>query len=85
MLKAFPADTSLEAARVQFSLLRRLSTERRLEMVFTLSNGLRATVAAGVRRRHPDYSAEKVKWAVLRLTLGQKLFARCFPGVEVRP
>jgi hypothetical protein len=49
-----PKDTTLEAARVQFSVLRRLGTVGRAKMSFELSDRLRATLEAGVRWRHPN-------------------------------
>jgi hypothetical protein len=78
-----PADTSLEAARVQYEILRRLSPERRLEIALRLSDELRELSACGVRHRHPDYSEDQVRLAVTRLTLGDVLFRQVYPGVEI--
>lgn len=81
---AFPADTSLEAARTQFSILRRIGMEGRARMSFELSDGLRAITEAGVRRRHPEYSDRMVRLAAVRLAVGDQLFRKAYPGVEVR-
>jgi hypothetical protein len=41
--------------------------------------------AAGVLRRHPNYSDEQVRMAVIRMRLGEALFKKVYPGVEVAP
>jgi hypothetical protein len=56
---------------------------KRLELALRMSDELRATVAAGVRNRHPEYGAEQVRLAVIRLTLGTALFRQAYPGVEI--
>ncbi len=78
-----PADTTIEAARVQFDVLQRLDISERANMTFQLSNNLRRITEAGVRLRHPDYDDETVKLAVLRLTLGDDLFGEAFGNIEV--
>jgi len=80
---AEPADTTIEAAMVQFDVLRRLDVSERASMTFQLSNNLRKITEAGVRLRHPDYDDETVKLAVMRLTLGDDLFREAFGDVEV--
>ena len=81
---AVPNDTTLEAARVQFSALRRIGAEGRSQMAIELSDGLRATVESGVRQRHPEYAEPMVRLAALRLAIGDPLFSQAFPGVEVK-
>jgi hypothetical protein len=78
-----PADTSLEAARVQYEILRRQSPSRRLRLALRLSDNLRELVASGVRGRHADYNEEQVRLAVIRLTLGESLFRAAYPGVDI--
>jgi len=78
-----PKDTTLEAYRVQIQALRRLGPEGRLKMMFELSENLRELAVTGVRRRHPDYNDEKVMYAVLHLMVGEEVFRKLFPGVEV--
>jgi len=80
-----PGDTTIEAARVQFEILRKLTPSQRAGIVFEMSDNLRATVEAGVRHRHPDYNDEMVREAVLRLTLGEDLFSEVFPGSTIKP
>ena len=78
-----PTDTTIEAARVQFDILRKLDASERANMTFQLSNNLRSITEAGVRSRHPDYDDERVKLAVMRLNLGDDLFGKAFGDVEV--
>ena len=80
-----PRDTSLEAARNQFAILRGLGMEDRAGMAFRLSDELRAITKSGVRLRHPDYDDEMVRLAVIRLTIGEQLFRQFYPGMEVKP
>ena len=81
----FPKDTTPEALRVQFSILRKMELKKRAEMAIKLSNNLRATLEAGVRMRHPEYDDKKVKLAAIRLSVGDELFFRAYPDVEVEP
>ena len=80
-----PLDTTAAAARKQIEILRAMDISDRAEMTFQLSDNLRATIEAGVRQRHPDYNDEEVKKAVIRLTVGEKLFKEAFPGDEIVP
>ncbi len=86
MPEAIPADTSLQAFHVQIKVLRRLDPGRRLEqLACQLSDYVRELSTSGVRQRHPEYSDEQVRQAVIRLSLGEKLFREVYPGVDIRP
>jgi hypothetical protein len=80
---AIPPDTTPEAARVQLEIYRRMPPGQRLRLVLALSDSLRAVVAAGVRTRHPEFNAQEVKLSVARLTLGEELFRKVYPGVRL--
>jgi hypothetical protein len=84
-LTSIPADTTPEAAWVQIEVFRRMWPRKRLHMALQLSDSLRAIAAAGVKSRHPEFSAEHVKLAVIRMSLGGDLFRRAYPGVSVAP
>ena len=79
-----PADTTPEAYRVQIEALRRLGPEGRSALTAALCRGLRRTVEAGIRQRHPDYDERKVKMALIRLTAGEDVFRKLLPDVEVQ-
>lgn len=77
-------DTSLEAARIQYGILRKMDISDRAEITFQLCDNMRAFVEAGVRDRHPDYDDDKVRLAVIRLTLGERLFREAFGDVGIK-
>jgi hypothetical protein len=80
-----PADTTPEAAAVQLEAYRRMTPVQRLRIAFEMADSLRRLSAAGVRSRHPEYTEEQVRLAVIRLSLGEELFRKAYPGVDVRP
>jgi hypothetical protein len=82
-IQAVPPDTTPEAACVQFEIYRRMPPARRLELACRMSDSVRAVAADGVRQRHPDYAPDQVRLAVIRLTLGDELFRKVYPRVDV--
>ena len=68
-----PADTSREAWQVHLEALRRLTGPERVAMAFEMSAAARDLTEAGVRHRHPDWSDEQVRDALLELLLGEQL------------
>ncbi len=80
-----PADTSLEAIRVQHAIYRRMPPEQRLRLACQMSDSIRVVAADGVRARHPDYNQRQVQLAVIRMTLGEELFRRVYPEEDVAP
>jgi len=81
-MNMIPADTTLEAARKEFEILRRLGPQVRTRMAFELSDNLRRIVEAGIRNRHPDFDQKKIKLEVLRLMIGDKLYRQMLKGTE---
>ncbi len=81
-MNLIPTDTTVEAVRKQFEILRRLGPEVRLKMAFEMSDNLRRIVEAGVRGRHPNYDEQKIKQEVLRLMIGETLFRQIYPEIE---
>jgi hypothetical protein len=75
-----PSDTTLEAARREFEILRRLGPQVRARMAFEMSDNLRRIIEAGVMNRHPDFDQKKVGLEVLRLMIGDKLYNRMLKG-----
>ena len=78
MKDAFSHDTSGAALAEQIRVLRALGIEGRAAMTFELSNNLRRIVADGVRDRHPEWGALQVERGVLRIMLGEQLYAEVF-------
>ncbi len=71
-------DTTSEARAVHNRVLRSLGMAGRMAMTFELSDNMRATVADGVRHRHPQWDETTVEREVLRLMIGDKLFGEVF-------
>jgi hypothetical protein len=82
---AWLRDTTPDARRVYIDTLRRMGTHGRARITFELSEQMRQIAASGVRHRHPEYTDDQVRLAVIRLAWGDELFREVFPGVEVRP
>jgi hypothetical protein len=82
---AIPRDTTPEAFWAQIEALRRLGFEGRVNLTFRLCDNLRRVLADGVRHRHPDYTDDQVRLAVIRLRLGDALFHKAYPAVDIKP
>ena len=72
-------DTSEEAARVQVEAYRKMPPSERLRVGLELTRMSRELLAQGIRRRHPEYSEDEMKWALIRTWLGPELFERAYP------
>lgn len=77
-MNPIPVDTSIEVARKQLEILRRLNAETRVKMSFEMSDNLRSIVEAGVRLRHPEYDEKQINRQVVRLMIGERLFREIF-------
>jgi hypothetical protein len=62
-----------------------MGDQGRVRMTFELCRQMREIAAAGVRSRHPGYSDDEVKWAVIRLTLGDQILGKVYPGIDIAP
>jgi len=82
-LNIVPRDTTLEAIRIRFSILRKIGFAGRANVAIELSDGLRATIQSGVRQRHPEYNDNMVRLAALRLAIGEQLFRQAYPDIKV--
>ena len=80
-----PRDTSLEAFRTQLEIYRQMSPEARLEQALQWSEQVQELGRIGIRLRHPEYTDREVQLASIRLRLGNELFRRVYPGVDVQP
>jgi hypothetical protein len=72
-------DTSDEAEQMQVEIFRRMGPERRLQAGIDLAQTCRKLLETGVRVRHPEFNANQVKLAVIRLQLGEELFLKVYP------
>jgi hypothetical protein len=72
-------DTTEEAAQVQLDAYRRMASSDRLRVGLELTRMSRDLLAAGIRARHPEYTDDEVKWALIRAWIGADLFQRAYP------
>jgi hypothetical protein len=63
-------DTTPRAAAIRLQLYRDAGPSRRVQVAVELSDAVRETALAGLRRRHPEYSERQVRDAFLRLVYG---------------
>lgn len=79
-------DTTAEAGQVQIEILRKRTPGERLRSALDLAQLARALVEQGIRRRHPEYTGEQVRLALIRALLPEGLFRAAYPGSEdLRP
>jgi hypothetical protein len=65
------ADTSSQASAVQLALYRKVDSRARAQIAVELSDAVRETAVAGIRRRHPDYTDEEVMRGLRIILYGQ--------------
>lgn len=83
---ATSGDTSQEAASVQLEVYRRMTPAERLRVGLELTQMSRDLLSQGIRSRHPAYSNDEVRWALIRAWLGRDLFALAYPhGPQLDP
>jgi hypothetical protein len=63
-------DTTPQAAAVQLELYRAAGSAGRVRIAVELSEAVRQTALAGIRRRHPEFSEDEVADAFLMLLYG---------------
>ena len=68
-------DTTAAARRVEVEALRRLDGPTRLRMALQMSDDAREVTLAGIRHRHPHWTADEIHAELLRLMLGRDLAA----------
>jgi hypothetical protein len=73
------ADTDSDAHAVHLDVYRRLGGRARVEIMFRLTDSVRALSMSGIRRRHPASTDEQVRMAYARLRLGDALMREIWP------
>ncbi|TMQ70197.1 MAG: hypothetical protein E6K81_13220 [Candidatus Eisenbacteria bacterium] len=72
----FEGDTSRDALRAQFAVLRRVTPAQRLALMDGLTQLARSLAREGLRRRHPGLAEEELDVLFFELVLGRDLAAR---------
>ena len=67
-----PLDTSATARERQSEAFRRMTPEQRLAVAAETSDEIRAVAESGIRQRHPDYSDDEVREALVVILLGHE-------------
>ncbi|HUR83271.1 MAG TPA: hypothetical protein VM733_21110 [Thermoanaerobaculia bacterium] len=65
-------DTSSEAETKQFELYRSLTSAERAQIAVNLSEAVRQTAIAGIRRRNPEYTDVEVAETLRRMLYGAR-------------
>jgi hypothetical protein len=76
------SDTSPDAEKMQIEIFRRMGPEKRLRSAAHLSETCRTLLQKGIRKRHPTYTEEQVKLAVIRCLLPEDLFLKAYPDAR---
>lgn len=74
-----PLDTTDEADRIQFEVFRRMSAAEKVRRMSELTEAVRATFEAGIRKRHPQYTERDARLARIRWELGDELYRQAYP------
>jgi hypothetical protein len=77
------ADTTPEAHSRQIDTYRSMSPDRRVSVAVAMSEDVFAIVEEGIRARHPDYDERRVRWAALRLRVGDVTFRQAWPDAPL--
>jgi hypothetical protein len=73
-MKPLSPDTTPQAQRKQYELMRKLSPEQKLSMAFALTDATRQMVLADLKHRFPEASEEEIK---------RRFIARVLPRQDV--
>ncbi len=74
-----PLDTTDEADRIQFEIFGRMSAAAKIEQMSALTEAVRATFEAGIRKRHSQYTDRDARLARIRWELGDELYRQAYP------
>ena len=73
-------DTTPEAAAVQTTIYRRMTSDQRTRAAAQMSAMARSITLENIRARHPEYSEHQARMALYRLLVGDELFGRAWPA-----
>ena len=78
-----PFDTEKDLAIRQFEVLQKMGIDARARMTFQLSDNIKSITESGIHDRHPNYTQEQIKQALLSLVVDKGILGQAFPGGEV--
>ncbi len=74
-----PSDTLAEIEEIQLDIIRKMSPEKRLELAIQLYETEQNLLSEGIRSRHPEYTEEEIRLALIRILLGNEQFEVVYP------
>jgi len=77
-MKPLSADTTLEAQRKHYELMRQLSPEQKLSMAFALTDATRKLVLVDLLYRFPDADDEEIKRRFIARVLSREDVIRAY-------
>jgi hypothetical protein len=84
-MRPLSPDTTPDAERKQYELLRRLTPEQKLSMAFALTDAMRELTLADLRHRFPDADEEEIRRRFIARVLPRETVIRAYgfdPKVE---
>lgn len=77
-MKPLSPDTTPEAQRKHYELMRRLSPEQKLSMAFALTDATRTLVLAHLKHRFPDADENEIKRRFIARVLSREDVIRAY-------
>ncbi len=77
-MKPLSPDTTPEAQRKHYELMRRLSPEQKLSMAFALTDATRTLVLADLKHRFPDADENEIKRRFIARVLSREDVIRAY-------
>jgi hypothetical protein len=69
----YTTDTSSDTYALQIDLVRRMTPAQRLKKTCGLSLQVKRMAMDAIRRRHPEFDEDEVRWKFLELAYGKDL------------
>jgi hypothetical protein len=72
-MPSYTDDTPQQIEEIQINIMRGMPVERKIQLVFALSQGVRELARTGIKLRHPQADNEEVNHRLAILMLGEEL------------
>ncbi len=77
-MSALYPDTDPKIEALQFELIRRMPAWKKLAVVDSLNETVKAPAVGGIKQRHPTATAEQIRRMLADLLLGEELARRVY-------
>lgn len=75
-------DTTPEVEAIQFAFYRTAPTWKKLEMMTDLNRSMQTLAMSGLRRRHPNATAEELRYRLAELLYGAEIAEKMCSVIE---